>query len=111
MSDWFGGNEGQSMNAFVTSICALLALSSIAPFAQNISAADFDLASAVTAGAIFGSNPKGGAERDAAKMMWTFYLGSVVGTTRRSGNTVIQGRIAEMGEKAKLLEMNRFLYG
>jgi hypothetical protein len=30
---------------------------------------------------------------------------SVVGTTRRSGNTVIQGRIAEMGEKAKSEEL------
>jgi hypothetical protein len=40
-------------------MCALLALSSTA-VAQNISAEDFDLACAVTAGAIFGSNPKGG---------------------------------------------------
>jgi hypothetical protein len=65
------------MKAFVTSICALLALSSAA-IAQNISAEDFDLACAVTAGAIFGSNPKAGAERDAA-------TASVGGTTRRSG--------------------------
>jgi hypothetical protein len=38
------------MKFFVTSICALLALSSAA-IAQNISAEDFDLACAVTAGA------------------------------------------------------------
>jgi hypothetical protein len=70
-------NEGQvEMKFCVTSICAL-ALSSAA-IAQNISAEDFDLACAVTAGAIFGSNPKAGAERDAA-------TASVGGTTRRSG--------------------------
>ena len=58
------------------SICALLAVSSTA-IAQNISAEDFDLACAVTAGAVFGSNPK--AERDASKMVWTFYLGRLTG--------------------------------
>jgi len=91
-------NERQSMKAFVTSICAL-ALSSAA-IAQNISAEDFDLACAVTAGAIFGSNPK--AERDASKTVWTFYLGRLTGRDDKTiWNTVIKGRIAEMGEKAK----------
>jgi hypothetical protein len=86
------------MKAFVTSICAL-ALSSAA-IAQNISAEDFDLACAVTAGAIFGSNPK--AERDASKTVWTFYLGRLTGRDDKTiWNTVIKGRIAEMGEKAK----------
>jgi hypothetical protein len=105
MSDWSGGNEGQSMKAFVTSICALIALSSTA-VAQNISAEDFDLACAVTAGTIFGSNPKGGAERDAAKMVWMFYLGRLSGRDDKTiWNTVIKGRIAEMGEKAKSEEL------
>jgi hypothetical protein len=84
--------------AMDTSICAL-ALSSAA-IAQNISAEDFDLACAVTAGAIFGSNPK--AERDASKTVWTFYLGRLTGRDDKTiWNTVIKGRIAEMGEKAK----------
>jgi len=92
------------MNAFVTSICALLALSSTA-VAQNISAEDFDLACAVTAGAIFGSNP-GDAERDATLRMWTFYLGRLGGRDDKTiWNTVIKGRVAEMGEKAKSKEL------
>jgi hypothetical protein len=89
------------MKFFVLSICALLALSSTA-IAQNISAEDFDLACAVTAGAIFGSNPKGGAERDASKMVWTFYVGRLTGRDDKTiWNTVIKGRIAEMGESLK----------
>jgi hypothetical protein len=87
------------------SICALLAVSSTA-IAQNISAEDFDLACAVTAGAIFGSNLKEGAERDASKTVWTFYLGRLTGRDDKTiWNTVIKGRIAEMGEKAKSEEL------
>jgi hypothetical protein len=97
MSD-FRPTRGKSMKFFVASICAL-ALSSAA-IAQNISAEDFDLACAVTAGAIFGSNPK--AERDASKTVWTFYLGRLTGRDDKTiWNTVIKGRIAAMGEKAK----------
>jgi hypothetical protein len=93
------------MKFFVPSICALLAVRSTA-IAQNISAEDFDLACAVTAGAIFGSNPKGGAERDASKTAWTFYLGRLTGRDDKTiWNTVIKGRIAEMGEKAKSEEL------
>ena len=93
------------MKFLVASIFALLAVSSTA-IAQNISAEDFDLACAVTAGAIFGSNSKGDAERDASKTVWTFYLGRLTGRDDKTiWNTVIKGRIAEMGEKAKSEEL------
>ena len=72
------------MKIFVASICMLVIGSSTA-IAQSISANDFDLACAVTASAVIGSSPMGRVERDAAVMVWTFYLGQPQWAGRQDG--------------------------
>jgi hypothetical protein len=93
------------MKIFVASIC-LLVIGSSTAIAQSISANDFDLACAVTASAVIGSSPMGRVERDAAVMVWTFYLGRLSGRDDKTAwGMVIKERLAEMRDKAKSKEL------
>ena len=93
------------MKIFIAVIGMLLADSSTA-ITQSISAKDFDLACAVTASAVIGSSPMGRVERDAAVMVWTFYLGRLSGRDDKTAwGMVIKGRLAEMRDKAKSKEL------
>ena len=63
---------------------------------------DLDVACAVTASAEIAIHPRGSAERDAAVIVWTFYLGRLTARDDRTfWSAVIKGRLAELRQRAR----------
>jgi hypothetical protein len=91
-----------AITRFTVAWAFALTLVSWPSVAANVSPKDFDLACAMTNGAVFGSEQETAEKRSAALQVWTFYIGRLTG---RDDNTdwaaVALGRVAELKERAR----------